>query len=285
MAPRKKKNPDGTDKETQYSAVLGRVFEQSRPAGCLTEFTFLRNDLAAAASELGISLPKNLGDVVYSHRYRTEQIPAIAANEPAGSEWVVFGAGRAKYKFVLVKKVRITANAALGVVKIPDSTPEIIRKYKLEDEQSLLAKIRYNRLLDLFLGIVAYPLQSHFRTFVADVGQIEVDEVYVGVNKRGTHFVVPVQAKVGNDRLGIVQVWQDNQLCKGHKLFKHLPARLVGAQLLSDDVIAMFELQVDGYTLTLLEEKHYSLVPHDKITSTDLDRYREATERDRDLTM
>ena len=30
---------------------------------------------------------------------------------------------------------------------------------------------------------------------------VETDEIYVGLDKRGSHYVVPVQAKGGNDRL------------------------------------------------------------------------------------
>jgi hypothetical protein len=39
--------------------------------------------------------------------------------------------------------------------------------------------------------------------------QIEIDEIYVGVNKHGEQFALPVQAKGGNDRLSVVQTAQD----------------------------------------------------------------------------
>ena len=84
-----------------------------------------------------------------------------------------------------------------AVIKIPDATPEIITANDQGDEQAVLARIRYNRLIDIFLGLTAYSLQNHFRTFVKGMGQIETDEVYVGVNKQGQQFVIPVQAKGG----------------------------------------------------------------------------------------
>src|SRR5271157_4057421 len=37
-------------------------------------------------------------------------------------------------------------------------------QYKFTDEQALLAKVRYTRLIDTFLGITAYSLQNHLRT-------------------------------------------------------------------------------------------------------------------------
>lgn len=51
----------------------------------------------------------------------------------------------------------------------------------MSDEQALLAKVRYSRLVDIFLGIAAYSLQNHLRTSVVGIGQIEMDELYVGI--------------------------------------------------------------------------------------------------------
>ncbi len=58
------------------------------------------------------------------------------------------------------------------------------------DEQALLARVRYNRLVDIFLGIRAYSLQIHLRTNVKSKGQIEIDEIYVGVDRHGSQYNV-----------------------------------------------------------------------------------------------
>ena len=92
------------------------------------------------------------------------------------------------------------------VTKVPDSTPELIRARALGDEQALLALVRYNRLIDLFLGASAHSLQNHLRTTVKGIGQVEVDEVYLAVDRYGAQYVIPVQAKGGNDQIGIVQI-------------------------------------------------------------------------------
>ena len=89
---------------------------------------------------------------------------------------------------------RIVPNRELVTVKIPDATPEIIAKYALSDEQALLARVRYNRLIDIFLGVTTYSLQNHLRTTVKGVGQIEIDEIYLGIDRYGAHYVMPVQA-------------------------------------------------------------------------------------------
>ena len=72
----------------------------------------------------------------------------------------------------------IVPREELLTIKVPDATPQIIGAYALGDEQVLLAKVRYNRLVDVFLGITAYSLQNHLRTTVKDMGQIEIDEIY-----------------------------------------------------------------------------------------------------------
>jgi hypothetical protein len=116
-------------------------------------------------------------------------------------EWTIELAGRGRYRFVLGAINRIVPRPDLVAIKIPDATPGIIASYALSDEQALLAKVRYNRLIDVFLGIASYSLQNHIRTTVKGIGQIEIDEVYVGVSRTGQQFVVPVQAKGGSDQL------------------------------------------------------------------------------------
>ena len=177
-----------------------------------------------------------------------------------------------KYAFVLVKLFRVTPNPNLAEIKIPDATPEIVLKYAQTDEQALLAKVRYNRLIDIFLSITAHSLQSHMRTTVVDVGQIETDEVHVGVDSGGVHYVVPVQAKGGSDELGSVQTEQD--LAWAWLKFPDLVARAVGVQFASDDVIAMFKLTETADGIRIASERHYRLVPRDEITPEDLLRYR-----------
>jgi len=51
----------------------------------------------------------------------------------------------------------------MAATKIPDSTPELVGAYALDDEQALLAIVRYNRLIDIFLSLTTYSLQNHLR--------------------------------------------------------------------------------------------------------------------------
>ena len=160
----------------------------------------------------------------------------------------------------------------MTATKVPDSTPGVIAKYALSDEQALLAKLRYNRLIDIFLGIACYSLQNHLRTTAPNMGQVETDELYVGVDRRGSHYVVPVQAKGGRDRLSIVQIEQDVAVCASK--FPSLICRPVAAQFMKEDVIALFEFEQSEDGLGVLMEKHYKLVPPEEVTESDLDLYR-----------
>jgi len=135
--------------------------------------------------KLQIQVPKNLGDVIYTFRYRKDLPKSIIATQPANRGWLILGDGDARYRFRLNKLTHIRPTNGLLVRKIPDATPEIITRYALTDEQALLAKVRYNRLIDIFLGITASSLQNHLRTKIPNYGQIEIDELYVGLDSRG----------------------------------------------------------------------------------------------------
>ena len=209
--------------------------------------------------------------MIYALRYRTPLPATILDTQPKGMEWVIEGTGRATYAFKLVRINRIIPNSQLVTIKIPDATPEIISAYALTDEQSVLAKVRYNRLIDIFLGISCYSLQNHLRTAVDGVGQIEIDEVYVGIDRHGRQYVLPVQAKGGNDKLSVVQTKQDLRCCA--EKFPNLICRAIAVQFMADDLIAMFELTLDDDHIRVVEERHYRLVPSDQISAGDLKSY------------
>lgn len=264
----------GKKKQNRYNALIEKVFFDKYKKGA-TKLQFDRDELPRAAKKLNINLPDNLGDVIYSIRFRTSMPASILATQPDGMEWVIELAGKSRYEFKLVKVNRIVPNQAQVAIKVPDSTPEIISAYALSDEQALLAKVRYNRLLDIFFGIASYSLQNHLRTTVTNIGQIEIDEVYVGIDRNGCQYIFPVQAKGGNDQISVVQTKQDMACCA--EKFPDLICRPLSAQFVSDDLIALFELtQEDGH-VKVVDEKHYRLVPADKITAMDLKMYRERT--------
>ncbi len=257
-------------KLNRYSQLVEKIFTDRYQAGDVA-VNFSRSDIELASAELDVSLPKNIGDVLYSFRFRNKLPESIVATQPVGREWVIELAGRAMYRFILVKINRIVPRDDLIVIDLPDATPEIIRKYALDDEQALLAIVRYNRLIDTFLGLTTYSLQNHLRTTVKNVGQIEIDELYVGMDKRGCHYVIPVQAKGGKDQIGIVQVVQDIRFAEAK--FPGMKCRAIAAQFMQDQVIALFELTVQEGEVRVVDERHYRLVSSSKLDNERLIDY------------
>jgi len=193
--------------------------------------------------------------------------------QPEGMEWVVELAGRSRYKFSLKKINRIIPREDLARIDIPDATPELIRAYALHDEQALLAIVRYNRLIDTFLGLTTYSLQNHLRTTVRDIGQIEIDELYIGVDKRGCHYIIPVQAKGGKDKIGIVQTTQDIRFVEEKS--PGVKCRAVAAQFMKDKEVALFELGLQEGEIRVTEERHYRLIPASKLYQEAIRDYRD----------
>ena len=278
--------PDTRDtSQNRYLDIIKWVFRRNYQDGS-TEVSFPRSELADAARDLGLEVPKNLGDIVYSIRYRTEMPGELDKLAPAGMTWALFPAGRSYYAFRRVAINQIEPRVGLARIKVPDSTPGLIARYAMSDEQALLAKVRYNRLLDIFTGMACYSLQNHFRTSVEVQGaggatsskaQVETDELYVGIDRHGSHHILPVQAKGGTDRLSIVQIWQDFLVAK--QKFGNLTARPIATQFLDDKSIALFEFSESGDQISIARERHYSLVPAEELTDQDLEEYRTAASR------
>jgi hypothetical protein len=254
----------------RYSKLIESIFFDNYTSGD-KEVYFKRQDLIKKAEELGITSPLNLGDIIYSFKYRTSLPTSILSLATDGLDWVIKNVGRAQYAFKLVKQSRIIPDDMLVEIKIPDATPGIVGKYALNDEQALLTKMRYNRLLDIFTGVTCYSLQNHLRTTVPDIGQVETDEIYVGVDKNGKQYIFPVQAKGGTDELGTVQIEQDIRLCE-HK-FPELIVRAIASQFMSNDVIAIFEFTIVDDEVKKIAEKHYKLVEYSNLSIEEIKRY------------
>ncbi|MBI5606416.1 MAG: endonuclease [Deltaproteobacteria bacterium] len=258
-------------KQNIYVSIIEKIFFSKFKEG-MRELEFERKDIVKFGNELKINLPKNLGDLIYSFRYRSELPKMIQSLAGKEETWIIRPTGRSKYRFVLIPNVPLLPNKNMVVIKVPEATPGIVEKYAFNDEQALLAKVRYNRLVDIFLGITCYSLQSHLRTTVPEMGQVETDEIYVGVDKKGVHYIVPIQAKGRTDKLSIVQIEQDFGVC-AHK-FPSLICRSVGAQFMEESTIALFEFEQNENGVGIVTEKHYKFVSPENVTDADLNTYR-----------
>jgi len=286
-----KKKRGTSTKQGGYARVISAIFQRHYRPGS-NRFTFRRTELADTVERLGLELKgdseivaKNLGDIVYSFRFRRDFPPEINATAPSGKMWIITGKGDAVYEFRLITIPTLSADPSWFITKLHDATPEIVRRFNLGDEQAVLARIRYNRLVDVFCRCVAHSLQNHLRTKVQGIGQIEVDELYVGANRQGEHFIIPVQAKRKKERLGVSQLMQDLEYCR--ECYPDLKARPLGAQLMKHregartyDKIVIFEFEcrdeTDDVVIRKIAERHFVLLPYPEISAQD---FRDASAR------
>ncbi|MCI0534111.1 MAG: hypothetical protein L0Z50_02670 [Verrucomicrobiales bacterium] len=201
----------------------------------------------------------NVADVRYQYTSGRRALPeAINRFGP----WMIRGHGKARYAFMkLATAPEIQIQADLVTVLLPDATPEIVLAYAGSDEQGVLAKVHYNRLLDIFLQITCYHLQNHWRTSIKGKGQCEIDDLYVGLDVGGKQFVMPVEAKCSNDRLSKTQIVQ--MIDFAHDRYPKLIMRPVGVQEMKDSSIVLIEFTPAAHPdeIKIKEMRRYKLVP------------------------
>jgi hypothetical protein len=132
----------------RYTKLIEQIFFSHYSKG-MKEVCFDRGEFEKLAAKLKINLPKNIGDIVYSFRYRTPLPESIRAESTKGKHWIIRSAGTSKYCFVLVPEVSLAPNIAIAETKIPDSTPGLVSMYRISETQALLSQVRYNRLIDI----------------------------------------------------------------------------------------------------------------------------------------
>lgn len=189
-----------------YVPILSRVFEKYYKEGD-TVVRFTLDDIREAADELNI-VARNPGDVIYRMRSRTELPKAITDK----GFYILRQVKRGVYQFEVGTStiVQIPVGEIIDTI---DQTPLPVRRLLPEDlaeidEQGLLTIIQYCNLLSHFTGLQVFRLKSHVRKGVRSVGQVEVDEVDVGValDITDTPIVFPIEAKAPPDALNWTQI-------------------------------------------------------------------------------
>lgn len=148
-------------KQGKYSQIIVHIFKKYYTQNAEIVY-FEREDIDKAAKELGLKVPKNIGDNIYSFKSRAKLPEEITEKAPIGKAWVIKNLSNSKYAFVTTSCARILPDQMLTEIKIPDATPGLVAKYALSDEQALLAKLRYNRIVDIFTGVTCYSYKITF---------------------------------------------------------------------------------------------------------------------------
>ena len=222
---------------SQYDQAVLEVFLHHYHAGS-TYLKFKKDELAEACQKHGITV-RNIPDIIYTYRSR-RMLPAEIL---ATGHWAIEPAGRGAYAFRLLRNpphfdIRFGDYAP---VDIYNAIPEVVEGLLRQDEQSLLTRVMYNRLIDIFTGLTCFHIQNHYRSFVAGMGEVELDALYVGVDKTGTLFVLPIEAKsqAESEMIGRVQVYQMAKLVRQD--FAELSRRILAVKTLADGTIGIVE--------------------------------------------
>jgi hypothetical protein len=246
--------------------VIRRVFKKRYVSGA-PEVTFTMDDIREAIRAVRGIRPgykeDNVADVRYEFTSGRRDLPASINRL---GPWMIVGRGKARYAFVKLSETpQVLIQDDLLTILLPNATPEIVVEYAGSDEQGLLAKINYNRLLDLFLQLTCYHLQNHWRTSVRNKGQIEIDDLYVGLSIDGQQFVIPVEAKCAKDKLNKTQIAQ--MIDFAHERYPKLIVRPVGVQETKDGSLVLIEFTPAAHpdNIKIKEMRRYRLVTIDQI--------------------
>lgn len=79
-------------KKVSTHQILSKIFLDKYKPGIET-LDFTREEILSASTDLALNPPKNVGDVVYSFRYRSDMPRAISTNAPEGKAWIITGIG------------------------------------------------------------------------------------------------------------------------------------------------------------------------------------------------
>jgi hypothetical protein len=191
------------DTTADYDKVIVEAFERLRKKfGDVDAMPFekvLLETVTRELSETGDIRPiRNIPDIKYTYDARRD-FPAEIAKF---GHWAITGRGKGKYTFERISRnnlIRIPGDLEAFQVKREvrkDQTPSAVAQVLGDDEQATMTRLRYNDLLSAFFGFSTHQVQGHERTNLS-CGQIEVDEVYVGIDG-SKKYIIPISGKGGD---------------------------------------------------------------------------------------
>jgi hypothetical protein len=242
-----------------YDKIITALFKQKlKFSKTKDKLDFTKDELVHTARRLKLDL-RNPPDVVYTYRTRKALPDAILKT----GNWILVPEGKGKFAFAkTTREPFVEIQQGLAHIEILNALPEIVQKYTTNDEQGLLSAIRYNRLIDIFTGVTCFHLQSHIRTTISGEGQIEIDDLYVGVDEDGAEYILPTEAKSPDerDKLGWFQV--ANLVKFATQYFPGLKCRPIAAKPMGDNAVCLIEFDdtADYENIGIRNIKLYRLV-------------------------
>ncbi len=247
----------------RYASAIEDVFFAHYSEG--TEFIeFQRGELLESLRRNNLTV-SNLPDLVYMYRSRRPLPQRILAT----GNWAIDNIGRGWYGFLKLKNkphFSIDFNE-IAPIDIYNAIPDLVEGYLRDDEQSLLTRVLYNRLVDIYTSMTCFLVQNHYRSTVeARRGrtEVEVDALYTGVNTQGELCAIPIEAKSAGDTemLGRVQLSNMAKLIRQDPKFAGMRRCLLAIKTLNDGTIGMvrFNDAVDPDDFGIITPVRYRLV-------------------------
>lgn len=197
------------DRLTKYERIAVYLF-RNLTAGVTRgnfpdSFHFTSGDVVAAmqAAQLEGAIAKaqaNPPDIKYTFDARRFMPAEIEQLGPM--TWLAEGKGR--YRLQRTRRVNLLPFPTPEfpepeIEVIADQTPPFIAGLLGRDEQATFTRVRNAGLINIALGLQAWPIQGHHRTSIS-YGQVEIDEVQAGLD-RNAPVLVPISGKGGADKL------------------------------------------------------------------------------------
>jgi hypothetical protein len=152
---------------------------------------------------------------------------------------------------------KIESNSLISRRIVLNALPCFLDKFISNERQFLLSQLRCSRLLDIFSGVICFPIYS-----VAG----QADEMYIGMQQDGKYHIFLVQVATGDRSLRVSDVRKcfDRYAAE----FSSAVVRSIIVQAVAVNVIALIEFRVET-TVEFIGEKHYQLIQQDSIASVD----------------
>ena len=237
--------------KSRSNQVIERIFEEIYVSG-ETNLPIERSVFAEIASNLDLATYSDLDELFDPYRTGRELPEEISSTAPEGYEWVIECGETGLFAFSLIRSLRLFPND-IELVSIPDVTPLPVAQYASSDLQAMLARIRYNRLVDLLSGVISFYHLSDPR----EIGQSETDDLYVGFDRQGNHCILPVVAIGLSEKVSRSLIENAFATCRVH--FPALVAKPIGAIRTDVNTIALFEFGYVKSELVIKNKRHYDL--------------------------
>ena len=243
-----------------YVPILVDIFQRKYQDGDeIVEFTL--DEVRETAERLDIKI-RNPSDLIYRMKSRTK-LPSEMLDKGFKIIKIV---KKGVYQFQLGESTIVDLTRE-NVFQIQDTTPVAVRRFLEEklseiDEQGLLTIIHYCDLLSHFTGLKIYRLKSHVRKSIVNIGQVEVDEVDIGIglDSLETPIIFPIEAKSASDPLNWTQI--ANQVNFSKQLFLNYVIRPIGIKVGYDSLLHIIEFtpEMEANKIKIKNSATYNLI-------------------------